>query len=161
MTCQLPSPEYSHFMDEAMREARLAAESGEIPIGAVAVRGTVIIARAHNRVEQMHDATCHAEMELIRRCSEIRGDWRMDDIDIYVTKEPCAMCAGAMVNARVRSVVYGVSDPRSGACGSALNLLDYPGMLWRVRAHGGIRSDEAQSLLRSFFNMIRLKKRQP
>ncbi len=145
------------FMDEALKEARSAAEAGEVPVGAVAVWEGRIIARARNRVEEALDATCHAEMELLRRCAAERGDWRMEDVDVFVTKEPCAMCAGAMVNARVRRVVYGVPDPRSGACGSALNITGFPGMLWQVEAAGGVRESEARTILQDFFRQVRAR----
>ena len=148
------------FMDEALSEARLAAEAGEVPVGAVAVHDGRIIARARNRVEEARDATCHAEMELLRRCAAELGDWRMENVDFFVTKEPCAMCAGALVNARVRRVVYGVPDPRSGACGSALNITGFPGMLWQVEAAGGVRAEEARSILQEFFRRVRTRSTQ-
>ena len=144
------------FMEEALSEARLAAAAGEVPVGAVAVLDGRIIARARNRVEEALDATCHAEMELLHRCAAELGDWRMENVDFFVTKEPCAMCAGAMVNARVRRVVYGVSDPRSGACGSALNVTGFPGMLWQVESVGGIKSEEARALLQDFFRQVQV-----
>lgn len=147
-----------HFMGEALAEARFAAEAGEVPVGAVAVCDGVIIARARNRVEAGLDATCHAEVELLKQCAAVRGDWRMEDVTVYVTKEPCAMCAGAMVNARVRRVVFGLPDPRSGCCGSALDITGFPGMLWQVEVVGGVRSDECLALMRSFFKKVREKK---
>ena len=145
-------------MGEALAEARLAAEAGEVPVGAVAVCRSEIIARARNRVEAGLDATCHAEVELLKQCAAVRGDWRMEDVTVYVTKEPCAMCAGAMVNARVRRVVFGLPDPRSGCCGSALDITGFPGMLWQVEVVGGVRSDECLALMRSFFKKVREKK---
>lgn len=146
------------FMGEALAEARLAAEAGEVPVGAVAVCRGEIIARARNRVEAGSDATCHAEVELLKQCAALRGDWRMEDVEIYVTKEPCAMCAGAMVNARVKRAVFGLPDPRSGCCGSALDITGFPGMLWQVEVLGGVRSDECLTLMRSFFRKVREKK---
>lgn len=146
------------FMGEALAEARLAAEAGEVPVGAVAVCGGKIIARARNRVEAAGDATCHAEIELLKLCAQVRGDWRMEDVEIYVTKEPCAMCAGAMVNARVKRVIFGLPDPRSGCCGSALDVAGFPGMLWQVEACGGVRQEECLEVMRSFFRKVREKK---
>ena len=145
-------------MGEALAEARLAAEAGEVPVGAVAVCGGKIIARARNRVEAAGDATYHAEIELLKQCAQVRGDWRMEDVEIYVTKEPCAMCAGAMVNARVKRVIFGLPDPRSGCCGSALDVAGFPGMLWQVEACGGVRQEECLEVMRSFFRKVREKK---
>ena len=111
-------------MFRALAEAQNAFELGEVPVGAVAVRNGEIIARAWNQVEMLKDATAHAEVLLISSLSSIIGDWRLEDVDIYVTKEPCAMCAGAMVNSRVRRVIFGMADPRSGCAGSALDVYD-------------------------------------
>ncbi len=145
------------FMSAAMEEALAAAEAGEVPIGAVAVRNGEIIARARNRVEEQKDATCHAEVELLRRCASLLGDWRMDEVDIYVTKEPCAMCAGAMVNAHVRKVFFALPDPRSGACGSALDVTGFPGMLWNVPAEGGFMAERSLEIIQDFFRKVRKK----
>lgn len=142
-------------MREALAEAQAAADRGEVPIGAVAVVGDTVIARAGNGVEAALDATCHAEIEVLRRCSRIRGDWRMEDVEIFVTKEPCAMCAGAMVNARVRRVVYALPDPRSGCCGSALDVTGFAGMLWQVECTGGVLAGEAGDMIRQFFRQVR------
>ena len=143
------------LMGEALSEAARAGESGEVPIGAVAVCGGEIIARAANCVEARHDATCHAEMEILRQCAARRGDWRMEDVEVFVTKEPCAMCAGALVNARVKRVVFGMADPRSGGCGSALDITGFPGMLWQVEAVGGVREAECSDLVKTFFRRVR------
>lgn len=139
----------------ALEYARAASSAGEVPIGAVAVRNGEIIAGAGNAVERCCDATCHAEMEVLRHCAARRGDWRMEEIDIFVTKEPCAMCAGAMVNARVRRVVFGLPDQRSGACGSALDVTGFPGMLWQVESVGGVLAGESHDLIRQFFRQVR------
>ena len=114
------------FMREAIKEAMLAAEIGEVPIGAVVVRNGEIIARAHNERETGKDATRHAEIIAIERACAALGGWRLIGCDLYVTLEPCPMCAGATVNARVVRVVYGASDLRAGAFGSIINLNDYP-----------------------------------
>ena len=145
------------FMAAALAEAERAAERGEVPIGAVAVAEGRILAVASNCVEARKDATCHAEMELLRHCAALRGDWRMEDVTVYVTKEPCAMCAGAMVNARVKKVVYALPDPRSGACGSALDITGFPGMLWQVACAGGLEAEPARQILQRFFRKIRQK----
>jgi len=150
------TPEDIAFMEAALAEAELAARRGEVPIGAVAVKAGEIIGRAGNRVEEKLDATCHAEIELLRQCSATLGDWRMEEVTIYVTKEPCAMCAGAMVNARLKRVVFGLPDPRSGGCGStALNVAAFPGMLWQVETEGGVLADAAHQLIRRFFREAR------
>src|SRR6202034_931332 len=115
----------TYFMGEALRQARRAESQDEVPIGAVVVRYGAIIARAWNQVEILKDATAHAEMLAITQAESVVGDWRLDDCDLYVTKEPCPMCAGAMVHVRLLRVVFGVADPKGGAAGSALNLLQF------------------------------------
>lgn len=145
----------AYYMRLALDQARCAFDAGEVPVGAVAVLDGAVIARAGNSVEMLRDATAHAEMLALSAAAEYKGDWRMEDVTIYVTKEPCAMCAGAMVNARVGRVVYGMSDPRSGACGSALDVTGFAGMLWHVRVTGGILAEEAGGLMREFFQKVR------
>ena len=145
------------FMREALAEAEAAAARGEVPVGAVAVAGDVIIARAGNRVEAALDASCHAEIEVLRQCAAVRGDWRMEDVEIFVTKEPCAMCAGAMVNSRVRRVIFGLSDPRSGAAGGALDVTGFPGMLHQVEVRKGVLADECGRIMKEFFKAVRQK----
>jgi len=146
----------AHFMRLALREAELAAAAGEVPVGAVAVRGSLVLARAHNQVEQLQDATAHAEMILLTQAAAAVGGWRLDEVTVYVTKEPCAMCAGAMVNARLRRVVYGAADARAGAAGSALDVTGFPGMLHRVEVAGGILADDCLALLQDFFRRLRV-----
>src|SRR5438477_7977892 len=118
----------TYFMNEALRLARKAFENEEVPVGAVVVREGRIIGRAYNQVELLKDATAHAEMLALTQAEEAVGDWRLSDCTLYVTKEPCPMCAGAIVHVRLARVVYGVSDPKAGAAGSALNLLQFPTM---------------------------------
>lgn len=137
------------FMKAALAEARSAAEENEIPVGAVAVLNGEIIAGEHNRMEQLKDATAHAEILLIRKVSSIIGDWRLSDITIYVTKEPCVMCGGAMVNAHLKKVVYGLRDPRSGA--DTLGLLRSKALLYHVESSGGILENECKEQFQSFF----------
>ena len=146
------------FMLAALKEAAAAAARGEVPIGAVAVLDGKIIAGAGNRVEERKSVTAHAEVELLHLLEEHFQDWRMENVTVYVTKEPCAMCAGALVNARVKRLVYGLPDPRSGCCGSALDVAGFPGMLWQVEACGGVRQEECLEVMRSFFRKVREKK---
>src|SRR6516164_7633213 len=118
---ELPTEEY--FMREALRQARKAREAGEVPVGSVVVLAGKIIGRAHNQVELLKDATAHAEMLALTQAEAAIGDWRLSDCDLYVTKEPCAMCAGAAVHTRIRRVIFGCADPSAGAAGSIMNLL--------------------------------------
>lgn len=147
-----------HFMRMALREAEKAERAGEVPVGAVAVKNGVIIAKAWNQVEMLRDATAHAEVLLISSLSSVLEDWRLEDVDIYVTKEPCAMCAGAMVNSRVKRVIFGMHDPRSGAAGSALDVTGFKGMLHNVEVMGGILEDECKALMQEFFRKLREEK---
>lgn len=146
------------FMRAALAEAKQAAAEGEVPVGAVAVRDGKIIATARNRVEATGSATAHAEFELLRAAETAIGGRRMDEVDFYVTKEPCPMCAGMLVNARVRRVVFGAGDPHGGGCGGALDITGHPGMLWHVAVTGGVLADECRSLLEAFFREMRRKK---
>lgn len=143
------------FMREALRLAEIAAAADEVPIGAVAVKDGEIVARAWNQVEQRKDATAHAELLALTAASEAVGDWRLDGVTLYVTKEPCAMCAGALVNTRVDRVVYGMADPRSGCAGSALDITGFPGMLHQVRVTDGVLEEECRSVIRAFFARVR------
>src|SRR6266403_268436 len=118
----------AYFMNEALSLARKAFEKEEVPVGAVIVREGKIIGRAYNQVELLKDATAHAEMLALTQAEAAVGDWRLTDCDLYVTKEPCPMCAGALVHVRVRRVVFGCADPRAGAAGSIINLLQLPGL---------------------------------
>src|SRR2546422_5041463 len=113
------------FMREALRQAQKAYEADEVPVGAVVVRAGRIIARAYNQVELLKDATAHAEMLALTQAEAAVGDWRLLDCDLYVTKEPCAMCAGALVHVRIRRVIFGCADVRGGAAGSVMNLLQH------------------------------------
>jgi tRNA(adenine34) deaminase len=140
-----------HFMGEALRQAAKAYEAGEVPVGAVIVRAGRIIARAFNQVELLKDATAHAEMLAITQAENAVGDWRLTDCTLYVTKEPCPMCAGAVVHARLQRVVFGAPDPKGGAAGGALNLLQFPTLNHRCAITSGVRLDECRQLLKSFF----------
>lgn len=140
-----------YFMQDALRQARKAARAGEVPVGAVIVKEGQIIARAYNQVELLKDATAHAEMLAITQAEAAIGDWRLNDCTLYVTKEPCAMCAGALVHARIKTVVFGVSDPKAGAAGGALNLLNFPGFNHTCEIQKGVLEAESKALLQGFF----------
>jgi tRNA(adenine34) deaminase len=146
-----------HFMGEALRQAAQAMDAEETPVGAVIVRQGRIIARAWNQVELLKDATAHAEMLALTQAEEAAGDWRLTECTLYVTKEPCAMCAGAMVLTRLARVVYGAADPKAGAAGGALNLLQFPGLNHRCQITGGVREAECRTLLQEFFAAQRKK----
>src|SRR5580693_10440969 len=138
-------------MGEALRQAARAFEAEEVPVGAVVVREGRIIGRAFNQVEMLKDATAHAEMLALTQAEEAVGDWRLTGCTLYVTKEPCPMCAGAIVHTRLARVVFGAPDPKGGAAGSALNLLQFPTLNHRCEITSGVRLDECRELLRSFF----------
>src|SRR5690348_14058836 len=140
-----------YFMGEALRQAARAFAAEEVPVGAVVVRDGRIIARAHNQVELLKDATAHAEMLAITAAEEAVGDWRLTDCTLYVTKEPCPMCAGAGVHVRLARVVFGANDPKAGAAGSALNLFQFPTLNHQSAITGGVREAECRHLLQSFF----------
>ena len=140
-----------YFMGEALRQAAKADEKGEVPVGAVIVREGRIIARAFNQVEALKDATAHAEMLALTQAENSVGDWRLTDCTLYVTKEPCPMCAGAVVHTRLARVVFGASDPKGGAAGGALNLLQFPSLNHRCEITSGVRLKECRALLQSFF----------
>jgi len=147
-----------YYMGEALRQAVRAGDAGEVPIGAVIVREGRIIARASNQVELLKDATAHAEMLAITQAENAVGDWRLTDCTLYVTKEPCPMCAGAIVHVRLPRVVFGAPDPKGGAAGGIVNLLQMPTLNHRCEITGGVREEECRSLLRSFFQEQRAQK---
>jgi len=144
-------PNDEHFIREALRQAQKAFEASEVPVGAVVVREGKIIGRAHNQVELLKDATAHAEMLALTQAEAAAGDWRLTDCDLYVTKEPCAMCAGALVHTRVRRVIFGCADPAAGAAGSVINLLQMPTLNHRCDIAAGVLQDECAGILQSFF----------
>jgi tRNA(adenine34) deaminase len=148
-----------YFMGEALRQAARAFEADEVPVGAVVVREGRIIARAFNQVELLKDATAHAEMLALTQAEQAVGDWRLTDCTLYVTKEPCPMCAGAVVHTRLARVVFGVSDPKGGAAGSALNLLQFHGLNHRCEITSGLRLEECRALLQNFFAEQRASKK--
>ena len=148
------------FMGEALRLAARAYEAEETPVGAVIVREGRIIARAYNQVELLKDATAHAEMLAITQAEEAVGDWRLNDCTLYVTKEPCPMCAGAIVHVRLLRVVFGANDPKGGAAGSALNLLQFSTLNHRSEITAGVREPECRQLLQTFFAEQRARKKE-
>jgi len=146
-----------YFMSEALREAMKAYRHGEVPVGAVLVRDGRVIARAYNQVEMLKDATAHAEMLALTQAQESVGDWRLDDCTLYVTKEPCPMCAGAIVHCRPQRVVYGVGDPKGGAAGGWINLLETENLNHRCEVTRGVREAESLGIIQQFFREAREK----
>ena len=148
----------THYMREALRAARKAAAADEVPIGAVIVHGTKIIGRAWNQVETLKDATAHAEMLALTQAQSSLGDWRLNECDLYVTKEPCPMCAGAIVHCRIRRVIFGCPDTKGGAAGGYWNLLQAPNLNHRSEITPGVLGDECVLMLKSFFREARERK---
>ena len=142
-------------MREALRQAQKAYDASEVPVGAVVVRAGHIIARASNQVELLKDATAHAEMLALTQAEAAVGDWRLTDCDLYVTKEPCPMCAGALVHTRIRRLVFGCTDSSAGAAGSVMNLLQMPTLNHRCDVAFGVLQDECAAILQSFFRKRR------
>jgi tRNA(adenine34) deaminase len=151
----LEIPEDQVWMTEALAEAKRAGEIGEVPVGAVVVREGEVIGRGHNRREIDRDPLAHAEILAIREAaSRLRG-WRLDGCTMYVTLEPCAMCAGALVNSRVERLVYGAGDPKAGYCGTLGNLVQDPRLNHRLQVTAGVLESESAALLRGFFASLR------
>jgi tRNA(adenine34) deaminase len=138
-------------MRKALEEARLAAEAGEVPIGAVLVQGEQLLARASNRTIRDCDPTAHAEIVALREAARVLGNYRMPGTTLYVTLEPCAMCAGAVVQARVDRLVYGADDPKGGAVSSCFSVLSHPKLNHRVDVTSGVLAEESAAILQSFF----------
>ncbi|PYJ29451.1 MAG: tRNA adenosine(34) deaminase TadA [Verrucomicrobia bacterium] len=151
----LEPPNDQYFMREALRQAQKAREASEVPVGAVAVLAAKIIGRAYNQVELLKDATAHAEMLALTQAEAAVGDWRLTECDLYVTKEPCPMCAAALVHTRVRRVIFGCTDPVAGAAGSVMNLLQMPGFNHRCEITSGVLQDECATILKDFFRKRR------
>jgi len=145
------------FMGAAIEEARIAAEKGEVAVGAVAVYNGEIIARAHNTKETGKDPTAHAEIILLRRAAESLGSWRLAGVTVYVTLEPCPMCAGAMVLARIDRLVFGAYDPKMGAVRTLFRIADDQRLNHRIDICGGVREGECVQLLKAFFAQLRSK----
>jgi len=138
-------------MQAALAEARAAADAGEVPIGAVVVHEGAMIARGQNRVLRDVDPTAHAEIVAMRAAAKALGNYRLNGCTLYVTLEPCAMCAGAMIHARIDRLVFAAADPKAGACGSVLTVVNHPQLNHQMQVEQGIRADEAAELLRGFF----------
>ena len=147
------------FMREALAQAHEAAAAGEVPVGAVVVRGGEIIARGRNSPVGAHDPTAHAEIAALRAAAARLGNYRLDGCDLFVTLEPCAMCAGALLHARLRRVVFGCVDPKTGAAGSVLDLFAQPRLNHQTRVEGGVLAAECAAVLSEFFQARRLEAR--
>jgi tRNA(adenine34) deaminase len=145
------------FMQEALAEARAALDHGDVPIGAVAVRDGQIIARAHNERELRADPTAHAEILLLQRAAEALGQWRLNDVTVYITVEPCPMCAGALVAGRVERLVYGSADELAGAAYSIYNIVQDPRLNHECQVSAGVMAEESAELVRKFFRSKRRK----
>ena len=143
------------FMRAALAEAVLAGSHEDVPVGCVIVADGAVVARGENRRELDADPTAHAELVALRAAAHQRGHWRLEDVTVYVTLEPCAMCIGAAVNARVARVVFGAWDPKAGACGSLFDLTREPRATHRVDVFGGVCAEESRALLRRFFEARR------
>ena len=151
--------EQEKYMKEALNQAQKAYEKGEIPVGAVIVKEHKIIARAYNEKEYKLDTTRHAEILAIQKASKKLKSWRLQDCDMYVTLEPCSMCAGALIQARVRKLYIGTVDKKTGACGSVLNLLKDYTFNHKVEVESGILQKECENILKNFFKELREKKK--
>ena len=151
--------EQEKYMKEALKQAQKAYEKGEIPVGAVIVKEHKIIARAYNEKEYKLDTTKHAEILAIQKASKKLKSWRLQDCDMYVTLEPCSMCAGALIQARIRKLYIGTMDKKTGACGSVLNLLEDYTFNHKVEVERGILQKDCESILKNFFKEIREKKK--
>ena len=145
------------FMQQALTLANLAGEQGEVPVGAIVVKDGVIIGRGSNAPIGTHDPTAHAEIVAMRNAAEHLGNYRLVDCALYVTLEPCAMCAGAIQHARIARLVFGASDPKTGACGSVINLMGEPRLNHHTAVEGGILADNCGQLLKDFFASRRQK----
>ncbi|MBN1595460.1 nucleoside deaminase [candidate division FCPU426 bacterium] len=148
-----------YFMTLALREARKAFLQQEVPVGAIVVFKGKVIGRGHNRMEQRQDASYHAELTALRQAARRLGQWRLADCELYVTLEPCAMCAGAMVWARIKRVVYGAKDPKAGADGSVVRILGNRKLNHRPGVRAGVFAQQSRELLQTFFRQLRKRKR--
>lgn len=146
---------HEHFMQLAIKQARAAFEADEVPIGAIIIQGERVIGAAHNQREQLHDPTAHAEMLAITQAAEALGDWRLENCTLYVTLEPCPMCAGAILLARIPRVVYGAADPKAGAVDSMFRLLNDSRLNHRCEVIAGVLARNCGELLSEFFQRKR------
>lgn len=156
---------HEYFMREALKEARLAFEKGEVPVGAVVVYRKKIAGRAHNQMETLHDPTAHAEMIAVTQAAEALSEGRRDHrgslegATLYVTMEPCPMCAGALVLSKAKGVIFGIRDPKAGACGSLYNLVQDDRLNHRLQVQGGVLAEEAKGFMQEFFRSLRKEER--
>jgi tRNA(adenine34) deaminase len=146
------------FMKEAIKEAKKAFKKNEVPVGAVVVKDNKIIAKAHNLNITTNDPTAHAEILALRKASKILRNYRLTDCEIYATLEPCPMCAGAMVYARIKRLVYATDDPKSGCCKSVLNIVNNKKLNHRIEVTSGVCKQESEKLLKTFFKKLRIEK---
>ena len=149
------TPPDDRFLRQALDEAQRAFEAGEVPVGAVVVQGVKVVGRGHNQREALHDPTAHAEVLALTAAANHLEDWRLTGCTLYVTKEPCAMCAGALVNSRLDRVVFGAWDEQAGCCGSLYQFCRDPRFNHQVEVTGGMLEDECQALLQEFFVLRR------
>ena len=156
----MPLTEEERYMKEAIRQAHKAWKLGEVPIGCVIVRDGKIIARGYNRRNTDKNTLAHAELQAVRKASRAAGDWRLEDCTIYVTLEPCQMCAGAIVQARIPRLVIGSRNPKAGCAGSVLNLLQVPAFNHQVEITEGVLEEECSLMLTNFFRDLREKKKE-
>ncbi|MQA36942.1 tRNA adenosine(34) deaminase TadA [Rugamonas aquatica] len=145
------APEQLDFMRQALEQAQHAWDEGEVPVGAVVVKDGVVIARGYNQPIGKHDPTAHAEIVALRAAAEALGNYRLPGCELYVTLEPCVMCSGAMMHARLAKVVYGATDPKTGACGSVLDLFGQEQLNHHTDVAGGVMAEECGAMLKSFF----------
>lgn len=147
---------HEYYIRECLKEAEKALEKKEVPVGAVIVLKNRIIARAHNQKEVLKDPTAHAEMIAITQAASYLDNWRLEDTDIYVTIEPCLMCAAALVQARVKRIIYGTPDPKAGGCGSVFNIVNDKRLNHQIEVIPGVLKEECQAILQSFFRKKRI-----
>ncbi len=155
------APTDHDFMAHALHEAEAAGREGEVPVGAVVVCDGRVIGRGRNACEKLQDATAHAEMVALTAASQSLGTWRLEDCTLYVTLEPCPMCLGGCLNARIKRVVYGALEPKCGACGSVVDLSAPPGYNHRIAITGGVLAKPSAHLLKSFFRALREQRQNP
>ncbi|MBQ6808078.1 MAG: tRNA adenosine(34) deaminase TadA [Firmicutes bacterium] len=153
------SEEDLFYMQQALKLAEQAAEEDEVPVGAVVVSDGRLVGRGYNQREQGKDATLHAEMSAIRQACATLGGWRIPRATLYVTLEPCPMCAGALVNARIERLVYAAPDPKAGAAGTVMNIVEHPVLNHRLQVESGLLAEESAALLRAFFARKREKQK--
>lgn len=145
-------------MQLALAQAALASAAGEVPVGAVVLREGVLIAQGHNAPIGQHDPSAHAEMQALRAAAQVLGNYRLPECELFVTLEPCAMCAGAMLHARLKRVVFGAADPKTGAAGSVINLFEQSQLNHQTQVQGGVLMQECAAVLQTFFKLRRSQK---